>query len=527
MGAASRLVRSPREVVEELCDRIAASRPLLKVCSARLTEMRLLVFSASLLVGLTAAAQSPMTPSQPAPDVAPFISVADPVFVLDHVRVIDGTGSPAKEDQAVVIVNGKIQSIGPDASAQIPRDAKRIDRSGYSVIPGLVGMHDHLYYTDSFAVQMKSGKLEQPGFIIPEIPYTAPHLYLAAGVTTMRSTGSVEPYTDLKIKSRIDAGLMPGPSIDATGPYLEGHPTRFAGMHELTGPDDAKRMVDYWSDEGMTSFKAYMNITRAEMKAAIDAAHAHNYKLTGHLCSITWPEAIDLGIDDFEHGPIFTDTQFVADKKPDFCPARGDAEASWLKQDIKGPEVQALIKNLIAHHVAVTSTLPVFECGVPGRPPLQHRVVDAMSSESAQSYLTMRALIPADTPMPALLRKEMDFEVAFSKAGGLLLAGPDPTGNGGVLPGFGDQREVELLVEAGFTPLEAIKIATENGAIYLGRQNRIGTLAAGNQADIVLIKGDPSKNINDIENVETVFKAGVGYDSAKLIESVRGQVGIR
>jgi hypothetical protein len=129
--------------------------------------------------------------------------------------------------------------------------------------------------------------------------------------------------------------------------------------------------------------------------------------------------------------------------------------------------------------------------------------------------------------MTALLRKEMDFEVAFVKAGGLLLSGPDPTGNGGVLPGFGDQREIELLVEAGFTPVEAIQVATQNGAQYLSQQDRIGTLAPGKQADLVLIKGDPSKRIDDIENVETVFKAGVGYDSRKLIDSVRGQVGIR
>jgi hypothetical protein len=132
-----------------------------------------------------------------------------------------------------------------------------------------------------------------------------------------------------------------------------------------------------------------------------------------------------------------------------------------------------------------------------------------------------------DSPVTALIRKEMDFEVAFVRAGGLLLAGPDPTGNGGVLPGFGDQREIELLVEAGFTPVEAIQIATANGAAYLGQQDRIGSIAPGKQADLVLIKGDPSKNIGEIENVETVFKAGIGYDSARLIESVRGQVGIR
>jgi hypothetical protein len=319
--------------------------------------------------------------------------------------------------------------------------------------------------------------------------------------------------------------MMPGPHIDATAPYLEGAPTIFAQMHELTGPDDARRMVDYWADEGMTSFKAYMNITRDELGVAIREAHTRHLKLTGHLCSVTWPEAIDLGIDDFEHGPIFTDTEFVAGKKPDVCPTEG--EESWAKQDISGPGSQALIGKLIAHHVAVTSTLPVFEASVPGRPKLQQRMLDAMSAEAAQSYLTRRAAIRLDSPMAALMRKEMDFEVAFAKAGGLLLAGPDPTGNGGVLPGFGDQREIELLVEAGFTPEQAIHIATENGAIFIGTQDRIGTIAAGKQADMVLIKGDPSKKIDDIENVETVFRNGIGFDSKKLIESVHGQVGIR
>ncbi len=482
--------------------------------------MRLLFLFASLLAAVIAVAQT-----QKSSDVAAVVSVDMPVFVLNHVRVIDGTGAAARNDQAVVVANGNIQSVGPAASAQIPQGAQLLDRSGFTVIPGIVGMHDHLYYTDSIAVQVAGGRIGEPGLFVAEIPYTAPRLYLAAGVTTMRTTGSLEPYTDLKVKSRIDANLMPGPAIDATAPYLEGAPTRFAQMHELTGPDDAKRMVDYWAAEGMTSYKAYMNITREELGVAIQQAHAHKMKLTGHLCSVTWPEAVALGIDDLEHGPVFADTEFATDKKPDVCSSAGSS--GWAKQEVNGPQVQELIHNLVSHHVAVTSTLPVFEAGVPGKPKLQRRTLEAMSAESAQSYLTARAMVPLDTPMTALLRKEMEFEQAFVKAGGLLLAGPDPTGNGGVLPGFGDQREIELLVEAGFTPLEAIQIATENGASYLGQQDRIGTVAPGKQADLVLIKGDPSKSIEDIENVETVFKAGIGYDSKKLIDSVRGQVGIR
>lgn len=294
-------------------------------------------------------------------------------------------------------------------------------------------------------------------------------------------------------------------------------------MHPLKDADEARRMVDFWSDEGMTSFKAYMDISRAELGAAIAEAHTRQHKLTGHLCSVTWPEAIALGIDDLEHGPIFTDTEFSTTKQPDTCPT--DGEASWLHRSISDPAVQALIHSLVQHHVAVTSTLPVFEAMAPGRPPLTRRFTDALAPAALQSYLTLRAQIPLNSPMTALLRKEMDFELAFARAGGLLLAGPDPTGNGGVLPGFGDQREIELLVEAGFTPVEAIAIATRNGAQYLGLIGHIGTIAPGKDADLVLVHGDPSTHIADIENIVTVFQKGVGYNPTRLLASIQHQTG--
>jgi len=194
---------------------------------------------------------------------------------------------------------------------------------------------------------------------------------------------------------------------------------------------------------------------------------------------------------------------------------------------VSDPEIVQLIRSLVDHHVAVTSTLPVFELIVPDRPPAQRRALSAMSDAARDSYLTYRALLdPADATPGKLFRLEMDFEHAFAVVGGLLLAGPDPTGAGGVLPGFGDQREIELLVEAGFTPLEAIRIGTENGARFLGREREIGTVAEGKRADLVLVHGDPAAHIADIENVEVVFKDGQGYDPQRLIAAVRGQVGI-
>ncbi len=449
-----------------------------------------------------------------------FVSVDASVVALVHVRVIDGTGAAPREDQTILIDHGRIAAVG-DAVA-VPASAKVIDINGRTIIPGLVGMHDHLFYPNQLA-DRRTG----PVIIYNEMGFSFPRLYLACGVTTLRTTGSIEPYTDLSLKKLIDTGKTPGPTMYITGPYLEGVGSFTPNMHELTGPDDAMRLVNYWASEGVTSFKAYMHITRAELKAAIDAAHAHGLKVTGHLCSIGFTEAAAVGIDDLEHG-LFVDTEFVPGKKPDVCPSQVDTGKTMASLDIESAPVQKMIRDLVAHQVAVTSTLPVFELSIPGRPPLEPRVLAALSPAARIDYLTIRALVGerADSNAAVLLKKEMQFERDFVKAGGLLLAGEDPTGYGGDLAGFGDQREVELLVQAGFTPEEAIHIATENGAKFLGTDSEIGTIAAGKDADLVVINGNPAKNINDIEKVETVFKDGVGYDSAKLIESVNGAVGL-
>jgi imidazolonepropionase-like amidohydrolase len=458
------------------------------------------------------------------PQVKDFVKVDAPVVALTHVRVIDGTGAPAREDQTVILNQGKIESIGDASSANVPNNAQVLDLHGYSVIPGLIGMHDHMFYPSG-------------GSVYGEMAYSFPRLYLAGGVTTIRTTGSLEPYTDLELKKSIDAGTTPGPKMHVTGPYLEGKGSWAVQMHELTGPDDATKTVNYWMDEGVDNFKAYMFITRAELRAAIEAAHKRGAKVTGHLCSVTWHEAVDLGIDDLEHG-WFVDTEFQSGKKPDVCAGMGEDPVGLAKLDANSGPMHDSIQYLIQHHVAVTSTLPVFEMfSFSGRPAIDQRVLDALSPDARTAWLANRVrysdagIIRKNSgsevsPYPAAYKKELEFEYAFSKAGGLLLAGLDPTGIGGVIAGFGDQREVELLVEAGFTPLEAIHIATYNGAQYLGELDHIGTIAVGKQADLVVIKGDPSKTIEDIENVETVFKNGIGYDSAKLIESVRGRVGL-
>ena len=456
----------------------------------------------------------------------PYIKEDAPVIVLNNVRLIDGTGAPAQERMRIDIDHGRIVNV---QSAMLrnafPPGAKVIDLEGKTVFPGMVGMHEHLYYATP--LEPKDGVV-----FFGEAPDSAPRLYLAAGVTTARTAGSVEPYTDIQLKKSIDAGLLPGPKLHLTSPYLEGAPTLGPQLYELKDAADAGRLVDYWAAEGATSFKAYMHITPEELKAAVDHAHAKGLKITGHLCSIGFTEAAALGIDNLEHG-LVVDTEFYSAKKPGACPGqRGPMMEMAKTLDIEGAPVQQMIQDLVARHVAVTSTLAIFESFSGKRAPLEFEMEQkpSMSSESWANVLEKRAALTdhaEQSPWGALLKKEMQFERDFVKAGGTLMAGCDPTGFGGIIAGFGDQRELELLVEAGFTPVEAIHIATENGAKWLGEESSVGTIAVGKAADVVVINGNPAEKIADVEKVDTVFKDGVGYDPVALLHSVQGLAGIR
>ncbi|HEX4747994.1 MAG TPA: amidohydrolase family protein [Bryobacteraceae bacterium] len=491
------------------------------------------VFALMIAAGVTAhqsavPQQSVMTPPAGlSPVTQSFVKISAPVLVLRNVRVIDGTGAPALENQAIVIADGKIRSIGSASSVQVPAGAQEIDLMGHTVLPGLVGMHDHMFYPSPYG---EGGRVAGAPASYNEMDVSFPRLYLGNGVTSIRTTGTLEPYTDLQLKMAIDSGRFPGPEMYVTGPYLEGagNPA-MAQMHALSGPEDATRTVNYWADEGVHDFKAYMHITRAELAAAVKAAHARGLKVTGHLCAVGFTEAANIGIDDLEHG-LPVDAEFDPGKEPDVCPGGMSAPTGPIiaALDLQSAPVQNMMHTLLAKHVALTSTLPVFEPNRSTAP----RILDALSPQARFDFMAANSgsgrpggAARAGQSL-AVFKKEQEFEHVFAKAGGTLLAGLDPTGYGGVLAGFGDQREVELLVAAGFTPVEAIHIATENGADFLGVGDKIGTIKPGKQADIIVVRGNPDQQISDIENVETVFKNGVGYDSAKLIESVKGQVGL-
>ena len=488
---------------------------------------RLLAAAAAIAFTLPATAAPVLAPPpELGPDVQPFVHIPAGQIAITHLRIIDGTGAAPMEDATLLLDGAKIAAVQP-AGAAVPARYRIIDGTGETALPGLVGMHNHLFYLQRPNLD-PSGKSEQP-IIIPQMTFSAPRLYLANGVTTMRTTGSVETYTDLALKREIDAGHLVGPHLDVTGPYLEGEGAFFIQNHVITSPDDARKEVAFWADQGVNSYKAYMNITRAELGAAIKEAHRRGLKLTGHLCSVTYPEAVELGIDNLEHG-FFVNTQLDPGKQPDKC-SDGTGTPTLLTMKPGSAEANALIKLLVDRHVAITSTLPVFAQSVPLHEPLQARQMDVLSPQAKESYLYLRNLTSSRAgtkrgeDQVQAYKNDTGLERQFVAAGGLLIAGPDPTGNGGVIPGFGDQREIELLVEAGFSPVDAIRIATLNGATYLGLQGRIGSIAPGKNADLFIVKGSPAADINDVENVIVVFKDGVGYDSAKLIQSVKGRFG--
>lgn len=459
---------------------------------------------------LTAQAATSLSPS-----VRRFVSVGEPVVALTNVTVLDGTGAAARPGQTVVIANGKIAAVGPTARTAVPAGARVMDLPGHTVIPGIVGAHNHLFYTAA------GGRRVQASF-------TAPRLYLASGVTTVRTTGSNSAYADINLKAAVDAGEQVGPRIHITAPYMTG--AEGAGYMTVVGsPEQARRFVNYWGDEGATWLKSYTDIRSADLKAAIDAAHARGMKVTGHICSVSFQEAVALGIDNLEHG-LFTASDFAPGKKADNCPTNILVTATTHEN--ANPDAtawNATIKAMVDHKVSMTSTLAIYETIFPGRAPLDERSAIAMAPEVREAYLAQRKQID-ENPDPVLtdarLKTAMAFERAFVAAGGLLAAGVDPTGIGGALPGFGDQRNYDLLIEAGFSPPVAVQIMTLNGARVLGVDHDLGTIAVGKLADLVVVKGDIVKEPRQIQNTVVVFKDGVGYDPKLLIESVKGRVGI-
>ena len=446
--------------------------------------------------------------------VRPYVSVEDKIVALTHAKIIDGTGSAVKNNQTIIFQNGIITAMGNSDQVEIPKDAKVIDSTGKTIIPGMVMLHEHIFYPKPF----------DGIFSVSQMTFTFPRLYLAGGVTTIRTAGSIEPQTDLNIRKWIEQGRMLGPKMDLTSPFIEREGTSVPEVGVIESSEEAAEMVSYWADRGINSFKVYQNITKEDLKSVVETAHAKGKKVTGHICSVTYREAAEIGIDNIEHG-FFQSSDFVGDKVDDFCPAfkRGQALRAL---PVDAPEMKDLMQFLIEKDVAVTSTLTVFE------PYTDREVVlggglEAMSPEIRESLIKSHERQQGrDATAIADFQKQMAWEKMFYEMGGKLLAGTDPTGAGRTIAGYANQRMIELFIEAGFSITEAIKISTLDGAKFLGRDDKVGSLEIGKQADLVLLSGDLEADVSTIRNAEIAFKDGIGFDSQAIFKSMNGKVGM-
>ncbi len=423
------------------------------------------------------------------------------VVALTHVRLVDGTSAPPKDDQTIIITGGKIAALGNAAEVRIPDGGRTLDLRGRTVMPGLVMLHEHLAYG--------AGPPDVFFNVAEPQPFSPPRLFLAYGVTTIRTAGTFHPYVDLNVKRRIDTGELPGPEMFLTAPYLTGPGTRRLDVKPVRTPEEARRAVRYWAQEGFSSIKTHGDVSKDALAAIIEEAHAVRLPVTAHLGrGVNCREAAEMGIDNLEHG---------------FGPCN-NLTTDDLGTDPDGPRARALVQLLVDKRVVLTVT-PMSMAGLA----LTDSELELLHPSMRDRYVPAPPQASKFGTQPAATLMVPRLVVAFAKSGGLLVLGSDTGGccGYGHFAGVANHSVVVRLVQYGFTPLEVIRIATLNGAAFLGIANRTGSVTVGKEADLLVVRGDPSVRIEDIKQVETVFSNGVQYDPATLLADVKGMVGWR
>jgi imidazolonepropionase-like amidohydrolase len=444
-----------------------------------------------------------------------FVAFQQESFAVTNITLIDGKGTAPQTDMTILLKNGKITDIGPSNNLSVPTGTTVIDGKGKTLIPGFVMLHEHIFYTKMFENE----------FNVVNMTNTFPRMYLAGGVTTMRTAGSISPHTDLNINRMIKDGKMIGPKMDVTGPFIErASDFRIPQLPVLPTEQQAGATVDYWADQGSTSFKVYMHITKNDLTQVVQRAHARAMKVTGHLCSVTYHEASEIGIDNLEHG-FMASSDFVTDKKSDMCDAFKQ-RSSLLALNKDDERMINLMKALIQHGTTVTTTPAVFA------PSTNYEMVlgggEAALHPDVQRELKTRydRAVGKDSSARKLFEKELYWIKKFYDMGGKLVVGTDPTGAGRTIAGYSNLWSLEILVKAGFTLPQAVMLCSLKGAEYLKRDKEVGSVEKGKSADFILIDGDLSTNVSNIRRIQWVFKDGVAFDSKTIFESVSGKVGL-
>lgn len=438
-------------------------------------------------------------------------------WLITHARLVDGVNPVPLLDQDILISEGKIAAIGATGSIEIQPGIPTLDAGGKTVMPGLIMVHEHLFYGDHGAAV--------PHYAADTVSLSA--LYLSHGVTSIRTAGSMNITDDIQIKKLIQSGRYPGPEVHLTGPYIDGPETLIFQLKGYETKAEVREMVRYWADQGVAWLKGYMWVKPDILEAAIDEAHKRNMKVTGHLCSVTYLEAVEMGIDNLEHG-FFPSTDFAKNKERGKCPPNWQESESLKSMAADSKKRNSLIDTLIENDVYLTSTLAVLAAGVREHEPsaLALNLMNHRARENAEHVLSnLEEGSDAREATEAELRLAMGLERKFYEAGGKMVVGTDPTGWGGTIPGPGSHSALFLLQEAGFSPMEIIRIATRNAAEMLEVAHRTGAVRAGLEADLILIDGKPDVDIKELTKLKLVITDGVAIDGPRLAAKFEKRVG--
>lgn len=414
-------------------------------------------------------------------------------ILLENLRVIDVVNKKVLEDHSILISKGIISKVGKSGTLKVPEDSLRIDLKGKTALPGLVMLHEHLNYFSGHAVWDAH-------------PISFPKLFLAAGVTTIRTAGAENPIYDLNLKKRIDDGITPGPTIYVTGPMFNDASGGFLGDFVLPDYASARKATAFWADQGCTSFKVYSEISPEALKGVIEEAHRRNLIVTGHLGKISCSDAAKLGIDNIEHG---------------FASCSADLGLSFedvWKINPNDKKVTKLIDLLIEKGVVLTVT-PFSDSDFENPELLEY-----LSMDERKRIVGFLKNKPPHMPKESNDKQLRPLEKLFVEKGGRIVLGADAA-DFGAIPGFQNHNVLVSMVKGGWTPLEVIKMATLDGADFLKAKDKIGSIEVGKSADLLIVNGKPDQKISDVKNVEIVFKKGIGYNSKQLREDAKGLVG--
>lgn len=411
-------------------------------------------------------------------------------LALAGATLIDGTGNPPIPNAVVVIKKGRIVAAGPRSKVKIPKHATVVDETGKTILPGLWDMHAHFE-------QVEWGPI-----------------YLAAGVTTVRDCGNEFEFIKA-VRDSVAAGKGLGPRLLLAG-IVDGSGKLTVGVQRVDTPEQAKMWTDKYHDAGFQQMKIYSSVKLEEVKVIGEEAHRLGMTVTGHVPEGLTPyQTIEAGQDQINH------IHYIASMMYDPLPqgtTRLDRSKAIASIDLNSPPAQKAIAFLEAHHTVVDPTLALMEfyTASTAKPPASFEPgVTKLPVELAAQLNDVGPPSPNAAMTEKSFEKFIEIVGALHKAGIPIVAGTDQT-----VPGHSLHREIELYVQAGFTPMEAIQAATSVPARVMGFDKEVGTVEVGKRADLIVIHGDPLQDIHNTRNVESVVTKGTMYNAAGLWKSV-------